>query len=407
MEENNLEEIVEETTQEAKKEENTEQVEKPDYSKFESADDDSVIKVDLNKPPKIEKENAVQEQSTNEVSTSDESKDSEEVREENVEKTNEESTEESKEVVVEEITAEEQAESEETAEIVEQAITESQTTGKPLPENIQKLVEFMEETGGSIEDYAKLNKDYSEYNAVDLVREYYNQTKPHLNGDEIAFIMNDQFGFDEETDEEMDIKRKKLAMKEQVAQARSYLEGRKSKYYRDLKAGSKLSPEQQKAIDFFNRYNKETEQLQKQDEFVNKTYTQKTENVFNNKFKGFEYNIGDKRFRFNVNNASETKAAHDNVESFVQSFMNKKTGALENAKGYHKALYTAMNADAIANHFYEQGKADAMKNSVAKSKNISMDPRQQHGEVKTSGIKVKVLGDDTASFKFKMKNKNN
>ena len=190
-------------------------------------------------------------------------------------------------------------------------------------------------------------------------------------------------------------------MKEQVAQAKSYLEGRKSKYYSDLKAGSKLSSEQQKAIDFFNRYKKETTQMQKQDEAINKIYTQKTEQVFNDKFKGFEYNVGDKRFRFNVNNADEIKTNHGNVDGFVQKFMNKKTGALENAQGYHKALYTAMNADAIAQHFYEQGKADAIKSSISKSKNIDMNPRQQHGEIKTDGPKFRVVGDDVASFKIK------
>ena len=401
MEEKN-ENVIEEITQQTNQgDPGDEHVEKIDKSKFTSADDDSVIKVDLSKPPTPKEEkNETKEDNADDSGVVAEPENADAPQEQ--EKVQPE-TETQETPVVEEITAEEQQEMQDTAEVVEEAIAESQATGKPLPENIQKLIDFMDQTGGDLEDYVKLNKDFSKYNPGDLVREYYAQTKPHLTGEEISFLMNDQFGYDENADDETDIKRKKLAMKEQVAQAQSYLEGRKSKYYSDLKAGSKLSSEQQKAIDFFNRYNKETTQMQKQDEAINKIYTQKTEQVFNDKFKGFEYNVGDKRFRFNVNNADEIKTNHGNVEGFVQKFMNKKTGALENAKGYHKALYTAMNADAIANHFYEQGKADAIKNSVAKSKNISMNPRQQHGGAKTDGPKFRVLGDDVASFKIKNK----
>ena len=399
MEEKN-ENVVEEITQQTNQgDPGDEHVEKIDKSKFESADDDSVIKVDLSKPP-TPKEDETKEDNADDSGVVTELKDAEPTQEQ--EKVQPE-TETQEAPVVEEITAEEQQEMQDTAEVVEEAIAESQATGKPLPENIQKLMNFMEETGGDLEDYVKLNKDFSKYNPGDLVREYYAQTKPHLTGEEISFLMSDQFGYDEDADDETDIKRKKLAMKEQVAQAQSYLEGRKSKYYSDLKAGVKLTPDQQKAIDFFNRYNKETKQAQKQDEVFLNQYRQKTEQVFNDKFKGFEYNVGDKRFRFNVNNANEVKSAHEGVDNFVQSFMNKKTGALENAQGYHKALYTAMNPDAIAKHFYEQGKADAMKNSITKSKNIDMNPRQQHGETKKGGLKFRVLGDDVASFKIKNK----
>ena len=134
-------------------------------------------------------------------------------------------------------------------------------------------------------------------------------------------------------------------------------------------------------------------------------FNSKTDNFFGDGFKGFEYNVGDKRFRFNVNNSDEIKNTQSNVNNFVGKFLNEKTGALEDAAGYHKSLFTAMNSDAIAKHFYEQGKADAMKTSVAKSKNVDMSPRQQHGETNTSGVKYKVLGDDSPNFKFKIKNK--
>jgi hypothetical protein len=217
--------------------------------------------------------------------------------------------------------------------------------------------------------------------------------------------MEDSFSYDEEEDEERDIRRKKLALKEQVANARAHLDGQKSKYYEEIKAGSKLTPEQQKAVDFFNRYNKESEVTQKTVKKNTDIFTQKTNQVFNDKFKGFEYNVGDKKYRFNVNNADEVKNTQSDISNFTKKFLDKKN-ALTDAKGYHKSLFTAMNADAVAKHFYEQGKADAMKNSVAKAKNVDMNARQSHGKIEVGGMKFKVLGDNSSDFKFKIKNKN-
>ena len=303
--------------------------------------------------------------------------------------------------VIEEINSE----VEEVAEIVEEKIIESIETGVELPENVQKLMSFMEETGGDLNDYVKLNKDYSQMDNQTLLKEYYKTTKPHLESDEVDFIMEDKFSYDEELDEEKDIRRKKLAMKEQVAEAKLHMESAKSKYYEDIKMGSKLTSEQQNAVEFFNRYNKESEVNQKVQKQAKSSFLNKTENVFNDKFKGFEYEVGDKRYRFNVKNADNVKETQSDINNFVKKFLNKDN-QMEDAKGYHKALYTAMNSDAIANHFYEQGKADALKDSVAKSKNIDMNPRQSHGEViDTGGMKFKVLGNNSDDFKFKIKSK--
>ena len=331
-----------------------------------------------------------------------------EAQEESILEEVKESTSEDKEVkedvVLEEITDEEvKEEVEEVKEEIEEAIAEAEKTGKPLPENIQKLMDFMEDTGGDLEDYVRLNQDYSKLDDMSLLKEYYRQTKSHLNDDEISFLMEDSFSYDEEEDDDREIKRKKLALKEQVANAKSHLDGQKSKYYEDIKAGSKLTTEQQKAIDFFNRYNKESEETKKVAEAQKSNFLNKTNNVFNDKFKGFEYSVGDKKYRFNVKNANEVKEAQSDINNFVKKFLNKNN-EMSDAKGYHKSLFTAMNADAIAQHFYEQGKADAIKNSVAKSKNINMNPRQSHGEIKGGGLKFKVLGDNSSDFKFKIKN---
>ena len=262
----------------------------------------------------------------------------------------------------------------------------------------------MEDTGGDLEDYVRLNQDISKLDDKDVLYEYYKQTKPHLTNDEINFIMEDRFSYDEEGDEDIDIKRKKLAFKEQVASARTHMDGQKSKYYEEIKAGGKLTPEQQKAMDFFNRYNKESEDNQKAYEKQNSTFLNKTNQVFNKEFKGFNYSVGDKKYRFNVKDIDNVKQSQSDLSNFVKKFLNKDN-IMEDAKGYHKSIFTAMNPDAVAQHFYEQGKADALKESIAKAKNVNMQPRQSHGEIEGGGIKVKVLGDTSSDFKFKIKNK--
>jgi hypothetical protein len=359
----------------------------------------TITKVDLSKPSKTDKVEdevkveSVVEEVVEEVAPAQE--DEKKIETDGVEEAPEEIP------TIEEVTDEEV---EEAQEQIEEAVAEAEATGKSIPENIQKLMDFMEETGGDLNDYIKLNRDYSNVDDQDLLFEHYKQTKPHLTNEEINFLMEDQFSYDEEVDDERDIKRKKLALKEQVASAKSQLEENKSKYYKDIKAGSKLTPEQQKAIDFFNRYNEESEKNNKAAEAAKSTFLQKTDNVFNDKFKGFEYNVGDKKFRFNVKDAKDVKETQSDINNFVKKFLNKKN-LMEDAKGYHKSLYTAMNADAVANHFYEQGKADAIKDSVAKAKNVNMDPRQSHGEIEAGGIKVRVLGDNSSDFKFKIKQK--
>jgi len=388
--EENKENVVEETTQD-----NVTKVEVKN-----TQEDDNIIKVNLDKPVNQEK-NETKEDNANDSGVVAESKDTEPTeKQEEVQP----ETKAQEETVLEEIT--EEATEEQVAEVeekIEEAVAEAEATGKPLPENIQKLVNFMEETGGDINDYVKLNQDYSQLNDKNLLYEYYKQTKPHLNNEEINFLMEDSFSYDEDVDEERDIRRKKLALKEQVADARAHLEGQKSRYYEEIKAGSKLTSEQQKAWDFFNRYNKQSEENAKAAKNSRSIFDKKTNEVFNDKFKGFEYKIGDKKFRFNVKDKNNVKQQQSDINNFAKKFLGKDN-ELQDAAGYHKSIFTAMNADAIAKHFYEQGKADAMKNSVAKAKNVNMDPRQSHGEIEAGGIKVKVLGDNSSDFKFKIKN---
>ena len=281
-----------------------------------------------------------------------------------------------------------------------EAIRDEKVLGKKLPENIEKLVLFMEETGGTVEDYARLNRDYSNVDNNSLLKEYYKNTKPHLNQEEIDFVMEDNFSFDEDMDEEREVKKKKLAFKEEIAKAKNFLEETKSKYYDEIKLRPGVTQEQQKAMDFFNRYNKEQQIAEQQHE----SFQQSTNELFADEFKGFEFNLGEKTFRYNVANADDVAEKQSNLNTFVKKFLNNE-GEVVDTVGYHKAIYAADNADTIANHFYEQGKADAVKDMMAKSKNISQDPRPQaNGDVFIGGLKVKAVnGIDSSKLKFKSK----
>jgi len=278
--------------------------------------------------------------------------------------------------------------------------TQDQTKNNvELPENIEKLVSFMEETGGTIEDYVRLNADYSNVNNVALLKEYYKNTKPHLDAEEVEFLLEDKFFFDEDIDDEREIKLKKLAFKDEISKAKTFLEEAKKKYYAEIKARPGVNAEQQKAVDFFNRYNNEQNKVAQQQD----AFKKQTSNLFNNEFKGFEYNLGEKRFRYNVQNPNQVAETQSNIQTFVGKFLDKE-GNVTDIPGYHKALYSAMNADKIAAHFYEQGKADAVKQVVSNSKNPSMDAPRTASEPFINGFRVKsISGQDSTKLRIQTK----
>ena len=364
---------------------------------------DETFKVDLNKK---EEEDAVEEQKTDEVSVRDGSEVSEEVPQENKQEAIEEPSGESKEkeeeevITISEITEEEQ----QTEEPVVEQTTEPVVEQRQLPENIEKLVKFMEDTGGTVEDYVRLNADYSNVDDNTLIREYYKQTKPHLNMEEVNFLLEDSFSYDEEVDEERDIKKKKLAFKEEIAKARKFLEDTKSKYYDEIKLRPGVTQEQQKAMDFFNRYNEEQKMVKSNHD----RFKLNTKNYFNQDFKGFDFSVGEKKFRYGVSNTEKVADAQSDLTNFVGKFLNEK-GEVKDYASYHKAIYAAENVDTIAGHFYEQGKADAIKDMTAKSKNISNEPRTTStGDVYINGLKVKAIdGVDSSKLKLRIKNNKN
>jgi hypothetical protein len=285
---------------------------------------------------------------------------------------------------------------------VKEAVRDQKVLGKPLPENIEKLVSFMDEVPGStIEDYVRLNADYSNVDNSTLLREYYKNTRPHLDYDEVNFLLEDNFKYDEEVDEEREVRKKKLAYKEEIGKAKSYLDGLKDKYYDEIKLKSTVNPDQKKAVDFFNRYNEdEILRTKQRDEFE-----RITKDTFNKDFEGFDFDLGEKKFRYGVKNPSEVVENQLDITHFVTKFL-ADDGSLKDPKGYHKAMYAARHADTIAQHFYEQGKADAVKDVVAKSKNITTEARKEGnaGSVFVNGIKVKsISGADSSKLRIKTK----
>jgi len=365
------------------------------------------VKMEINKPvekkvetPKIDltktEDNAVQKRKTEEIPVGDKPEVSREVDQEvRVSDTNDKKD--SPLEVIEEITEEVKP----TQEIKEKP----QLIKTPeLPENVEKLVTFMNETGGTVEDYVELNKDYSKLSNDQLLHEYLRKTKPHLDSEDINLIMED-YQYDEELDDQKEIRRKKLAYKEAVASAKQDLENRKTKYYAEIKNRPGVNHEQQKALDFFNRYNKQQETIkQSQADFKNRT-----KQILNNDFEGFEYSVGDKRFRYKVKDPATLAETQSDINNFVGRFLDKE-GRIKDTAGYHKALYAAMNADKLASHFYEQGKADGVKSLVQQSKNPSTDaPRQvASGDVYVGGFKVKAIsGADSSKLKIKKRTFNN
>ena len=308
------------------------------------------------------------------------------------------------EVTEEEIAETQKAEAEQKNKVVDEV--PPQQPDVVVPENLQDLVEFMKDTGGSLEDYVRLNADYSNIDENSLLREYYKNTKPHLDIEEINFLIEDNFLVDEDLDEPRDIKKKKLAFKEEIVKARKHLTGLKDQYYKEVKLGSKLTSEQKEAVEFYNKYNQEqtanSEIQKRQAEHFKKS----TDGFFNNNFKGFDFNVGEKTYRYGINNVEDVKNYQSDLYNFVGEFLDENS-MMKNARGYHKALYAGKNIDKIVKHFYDQGKADAIKESSVSAKNIDMSPRAAAKPVvETGGMKFKVLGgDDSSRLKFKIKNK--
>ena len=377
---------------------------------------DGVYKINLDKPPK-QKEDAVQEQSANEVPVRSGSETGEEVQKENKEESKEPAGKDKQEEDYQSNKKEQRQKIESPLELVtnekdttdearvdtvvkdpepvqkqEEILPEAKT--QKLPENVENLLKFMEDTGGTLEDYVNLNKDFSKMDNISLLREYYKTTKPHLDGEDLNFLMNKNFSYDEESDEPSDIKAKKLAFKEELYNAQKFFDNNKKQYYADLKLRKEedVSPEYIKAMEYYKTKQQEQEDWAKQQ----KIFLNRTEKVFNKDFKGFDFQVGENKYRFKIDNANKVKEYQSDLKNFINEYI-AEDGTLGNANEYHKALFVGRNADKIANHFYEQGRADAIKNAAEKANNIDMNPRIDNSTITTSsGDKIRVVSGNSS-----------
>ena len=393
----------EEVIQEVKTEETTPvEEQKPTEEKvsYKEVTDDGTVKLDLSKLKQFQEQ---------EGETEDTKPETDEEVKTGIEKAVEKETKEVKEDLVLEEVTEEEVTKNETTEVEDNVVVDEVSPPQPevvVPENLQDLVKFMEDTGGNLEDYVRLNADYSNIDDNALLREYYKNTKPHLDMEEVNFLIEDNFQFDEDIDEPRDIKKKKLAFKEEIVKARKHLTGLKDQYYKEVKLGSKLTSEQKEAVEFYNTYKQEqttNSEIQKQQV---ERFQKSTDSVFNNNFKGFDFNVGEKTYRYNIKDVQNVKEYQSDISNFVREFLDDKN-MMQDARGYHKALYAGKNIDKIVKHFYDQGRADAIKETSMNAKNIDMSPRTANAPtIDAGGMKFKVVGgDDSSSLKFKIRNK--
>jgi hypothetical protein len=381
-------------------------IESGEVDKDYGLQDDGVYKVNLDKPLNTE-ENAIQERETTKVSMDVPSKDSKEVDSEvRIEPSEKETKKE--EVAVNDVPdspLQLVEDEEKTKEIEEPIALEEEkipdVEGKVLPENIDKLVNFMEETGGSVEDYVSLNRDVSKMDNVTLLREFYKNTKPHLDADDVEFLLNKNFAFDGEADDPQEVKAKQLAFKEELFNAQKHFKSSKEKYYADLKLRKQndIPPEQREAIEHYDSY----KQQKAESEVKIERFKQQTDKVFNKDFKGFDFKVGENKYRYKVDNPQKVKEFQYSINNWIGTHLDDK-GNVKDVPGYHKSLFAAQNADKIAGHFYEQGRADAIRESAKKAKNINMDPRKDNASMpKTNTSGIRAISNDDNPNKLRVK----
>jgi hypothetical protein len=263
-----------------------------------------------------------------------------------------------------------------------------------LPEDVLSYFNYKKETGRGLEDFVRLNKDYSSDSPDSLLANYYSQTEEGLDSEDIKDLIEDSFGFDEELDDERDIRKRKLAKKRELSKAKKYFNELKEKYKVPLESRESLSQQSEKELKAYREYIEDGKSYKEESKRKQEWFVKETGKVFNDKFKGFEFNINDKKVSYSPLPADDLKKSQSSINNFIQTYLDDK-GLIKNADKYHKALSMAMNPDKYAKFFYEQGQADAIDNVSKKSKNINMEMRQSPQALAKSGFKVRSLDTGT------------
>ena len=272
-----------------------------------------------------------------------------------------------------------------------------------LPEDVSAYLNFKKETGRGIEDFYKLQKDYDTMDDELLLADYYAQTEDGLDAIDIQDLIDDKFSYDEELEDERAIKKIKLAKKRELAKAKKYFNEQKGKYKVPLESsGNGLSDKDKEDFNAYKSYLEESKTAQEENRKRYDWFLKKTDEVFSNEFKGFEFSVGEKSFTYKPGDATELKNVQSDVNNFVNKFMDKN-GLISDAEGYHKSLAIAMNPEKFAQFFYDQGVSNAVDNVTKKSKNIDMDIRPASQGVTKDGLKIRAVGDTSSGRGLKIR----
>jgi len=280
---------------------------------------------------------------------------------------------------------------------------ETKESNPDLPEDVLKYFEYKKETGRGIEDFYKLQKDYSAMDDDSVLADYYSIQEEGLDAIDIMDLMDDKFGFDEEEDEPKDIKKRKLAKKRELAKARKYFSEQKDKYKIPLESsGGGLSEDQESQLNAYQKYIKESETVAEKNKKRYDYFLSRTKEVFNTDFKGFEFTVCDKKINYKPGTSEELMNKQSDVNNFVNKFVDQ-SGLMSDAKGYHRALSVAMNPEKFAQFFYEQGVAAAVDDVARKSKNINMDIRRSPQLSTKDSLKIRSVGDSSSGRGLKIR----
>lgn len=285
---------------------------------------------------------------------------------------------------------------------------QNRENNNPLPDEVSKYLEFKKETGRGFEDFIKANKSYDNLDDYQVLVEYYSLTESDLNSEDIEYLIEDRFSYDEDVDDDGDIKKKNISKKRELALAKKYLSKLSNSYKIPLESsGSSISDDKLEEFNAYKDYVQEARTEVEANKRKSEYFQKKTEEVFNSEFKGFEFQVGDKNVIFSSGDANEIKSKQLNVQTFIDKYLGED-GLVNDAKGWHKALNAAMNPDKIAQYFYEQGKADAIEDVSRKSKNINMTLRQTPQSAPHTGFQARAVSSNSErGLRIRSRNKNN
>jgi len=260
---------------------------------------------------------------------------------------------------------------------------------EPLPEDVAAYLKYKKETGRGFNDFAKLQRDYTDLSPDALLREYYSITEEGLDSEDIDMLMED-FIYDEEVHEPNEIKKIKLAKKKEIAKAKRFLKQQQEQYKQPLESRESSATANNEELIEYRQYLESAKAQQNDAVQKREWFVKKSDEVFSSEFKGFKFNIGENEIVYSPGSASELRKAQETPLNFVNKYLDSK-GFIKDAEGYHKSLAVAMNPEKFAQFFYEQGKSQATDDVIRKTKNINMSERSAPEVSVKSGFQVKAV----------------